>query len=77
MAMLRDRGNVAVVFDTPKGEPLPETWEGFPVLDADADDARFLDPPGHVAGLRFKGPRRLLADAGTFVERTRGRKDRP
>jgi hypothetical protein len=70
---LRDGGNVAVVFDTPHGAPLPEKWHGFPVLDADTDDLRFLDPPGHVAGLRFKQSRNraaAIARAGSFVVRT-------
>ena len=43
--------NVAVVFDG----PLPATWHGFPVLDGDEHDARFLDPAGHVVGLKLKG----------------------
>jgi hypothetical protein len=55
-------GNVAIVFS---GE-LPATWKGFPVLDADETDARFMDPPGTVAGLTFKGNTNP-ADAGAFV----------
>jgi hypothetical protein len=48
--------NVAVVFNTKKGEALPETWKGFPVFDGDDTDARFLDPKGgYVIGLRAKG----------------------
>ena len=62
-------GNVAVVFDC-KAPDFPDSWLGFPVLDGDASDVRFYDPPGHVVGLSFKGSRR--AEAGNFVWRTRG-----
>jgi hypothetical protein len=48
--------NVAVVFDTKKGEALPTSWNGFPVYDGDDTDTRFLDPKGgFVIGLRAKG----------------------
>ena len=48
--------NVAVVFDTKKGEALPASWNGFPVYDGDDTDTRFLDPKGgYVIGLRAKG----------------------
>jgi len=58
--VLRQGGNVAVVFDK-----LPAELWGFPVLDADETDIRFEDPPGHVAGLKFKGNKRDMA--GDFV----------
>lgn len=48
-------GNVAVVFDTKKGQALPLVWNGFPVVDGDLSDLRFLDPKGVVVGLRAKG----------------------
>ena len=37
--------NVAAVF-----EELPETWLGYPVLDGDKTDLRFLDAVNHVVG---------------------------
>jgi hypothetical protein len=52
---LQHRVNVAVVFSTRRGHALPETWNGFPVIDGDLHDCRFLDPKGVVVGLRAKG----------------------
>lgn len=43
-----------VVFDIPRGRPLPETFRGRPVIDADRSDARWLDADGTVRGLRYK-----------------------
>lgn len=50
-SFLKSGGNVAVVF---RGS-LPETWQGFPVIDGDKTDLRFLDRPGAVIGLVEKG----------------------
>lgn len=52
--------NVAVVCS---GEMPAEVW-GYPTLDGDAHDLRFLDAPGHVVALKAKGPARL---ANSFV----------
>ena len=60
--------NLAVVFDTKKGDPLPETWHGLPVIDGDTHDNRFADPLGVVIGLRAKGPAKR--DASGFVVQT-------
>lgn len=57
--------NVAVVFSTKKGKPLPETWNGYSVVDGDAHDLRFLDPKNVVVGLRGKGKAKV--DTGGFV----------
>ena len=46
--------NCAVVFDTKKGQPLPETYLGIKVVDGDLDDLRFNDPKGVIVGLRVK-----------------------
>jgi len=48
-------GNVAVVF----WPHLPNKWWGFPVIDGDRHDARFLDPKGVIVGLRAKGLARV------------------
>jgi len=58
--------NVAAVFSTKKGEPLPATWNGYPVLDGDETDVRFLDAKGgYVVGLRAKG--KAKKDQNNFV----------
>jgi hypothetical protein len=62
--------NVAVVFDTRKGEPLPSKWAGRPVIDGDTHDLRFLDKRARVVGLRAKGPARK--DDSGFVVATGG-----
>lgn len=48
--------NVAVVMRLGRNDPKPETWAGYPVIDGDENDARFLDPKGgHVVALFAKG----------------------
>jgi|TARA_R100000458_G_C8223519_1_gene207192 hypothetical protein len=50
--------NVAVVFDTKKGQPLPSKWKHWDVIDGDLSDNRFLDKQiNHkavIVGLREK-----------------------
>lgn len=48
---LASGGNVAVVF---RGK-LPTTWKGFPVVNGDESDLRFLDGKGVIVGLVEKG----------------------
>lgn len=57
--------NIAVVFNTKKGETLPDTYRNLPVVDADDTDLRFLDVRGSVCGLRAKG--RARKDTSGFV----------
>ena len=52
---LRHGINVAVVFSTRRGQPLPATWQGYRVIDGDLSDTRFRDPQGVIVGLRAKG----------------------
>jgi len=51
--------NVAVVFSTKKGKPLPATYpiggKEWKVIDGDITDLRFTDPKGIIVGLRAKG----------------------
>jgi len=58
--------NVAVVF---VGE-MPSEYLGRPVVDADGDDLRFLDPANVVLGLKAKG--RAKRDTTGFVVRQNG-----
>ena len=53
--------NVAVVFRN----RLPESWNGFRVIDGTKHDLRFLDDKGVVVGLLARGP--AIADASGFV----------
>lgn len=54
-------GTVAVVF----WPFLPRNWWGFPVIDGDRHDARFLDPKGVIVGLRAKGIARVDVEGFT------------
>ena len=57
-------GTVAVVFWPEKPE---DTWQGYPVIDGDYHDARFLDPKGVVVSLIAKGT--APGDESGFVVR--------
>jgi hypothetical protein len=62
--------NVAVVFDTPRGHPLPVSFLGRAVIDGDQDDARYHDEIGVVVGLRAKG--KAVKDTTGFVVSAEG-----
>lgn len=68
LAMLKQGENVAVVFSTKKGKPLPKKWKGYKVVDGDLHDLRFLDPNGVVIGLRAKGRARKDTLNGFVVQ---------
>jgi len=53
--------NVSVVFQG----SLPATWHGYPVINGDISDLRFLDPRGMVVGLTAKGKARKIVNAFT------------
>lgn len=59
--VLKRGGNVAVVFR----KSLPKDWQGFPVINGDENDLRFLDPKGVVVGLVAKG--KAKTDTTGFV----------
>ena len=65
-AMLQSQVNVAIVF----ADKLPLTWQGFEVIDGDADDLRFLDRRGVVVGLKAKGKGKI--DETGFVLQPEG-----
>jgi hypothetical protein len=57
--------SVAVVFSTKRGQPLPTTYLGIPVIDGDLSDDRTRDPKGCIVGLRAKG--RMARDISGMV----------
>lgn len=68
LEILRAGGNVAVVFSTKRGASLPDSWNGFPVIDGDISDLRFTDPRAVVVGLRAKGKARKDTTSGFVVQ---------
>jgi hypothetical protein len=52
LRVLKAGGTVAVVFRRP---PFPRLFWGYPVIDGDANDLRFLDRGPCIVGLRAKG----------------------
>lgn len=63
--VLESGGNVAVVFNTKKGNGLPESYLGYKVIDGDTHDLRFLDDKNVIIGLRAKGDAKK--DTSRFV----------
>lgn len=63
----RKKAPVAIVFEQWRTHALPSEYLGFPVVDADKDDLRFLNPSGVWCGLRAKGKARK--DKTGFVVR--------
>jgi hypothetical protein len=59
--------NIAVAFTGSKKDPLPDTFLGLPVLNADINDLRFLDAKRHVAGLKVKGNRQRKVKKSSFL----------
>ena len=71
MKALEHGVDVAVVFDVKKGSPLPGEWRGYPVIDGDIHDLRFLDKlegeGPFIVGLRAKGKARSKGTDSGFV----------
>jgi len=55
LGIIAGGSNVAMPFDTPRGQDLPTSWHGVPVIDGDKSDERRDDPRGVIVGLRAKG----------------------
>lgn len=55
-------GRLAVV----SSEPRPDTWRGFPTVDGDSSDLRFLDPRGTIVWLTVKGDKRNARRAASL-----------
>ncbi len=62
--------NVAVVVRAKRKERKPTIWGGWPAIDGDENDARFLDAPGHIVLLRAKG--KAVNDTLGFVRDING-----
>lgn len=69
MAALENGIRVAAVFDE-----LPETYLGYPVINGEESDLRFLDPKGVIVGLTPKG--KAKHDKTGFVIRLKGKQER-
>lgn len=62
--MLAQGVNVAIPFHG----TMPQTWHGYPVVDGDDHDLRFLDPQGgYVVGLSPKGLKAKRDERGFVV----------
>lgn len=51
---LNDNVRVAVIFDVKRGKALPETFNGYQVIDGDLNDYRPMDAKNVIVGLRWK-----------------------
>jgi len=54
---LQNNVRVAVIFNVERNKPLPETWNGYRVVDGDKYDYRPLDSKDVIVGLRWKSIR--------------------
>lgn len=70
-AVLANGQNVAVVFDK-----RPKTYWGYPVIDGDETDLRFLDPSPVVVGLTFKGKKSKMESDFVVKTKNPGRRRR-
>lgn len=69
LSILKQGGNVSVVFAVRKDGELPSEWLNFKVIDGDETDVRFMDELNVIVGLRLKGNnfREQLKRGGCFV----------
>jgi hypothetical protein len=68
-AMIEAQINVAMVFHTKKGKPLPSHVGTLPVIDGDLTDLRFLDAKGVIVGLRLKSLRKVSNTNTSFIQK--------
>jgi hypothetical protein len=57
-------GSIAVVFGVTNENQMPKTFFGYPVINGDRYDARFLDPKNCVVGLKYKVGRQDFKKVG-------------
>lgn len=62
---LNNGGSIAVVFGVNDVKDMPETFLGYPVINGDRYDARFLDPKNCVVGLKYKVGKQDFKKVGT------------
>lgn len=71
---LLNRGyNVAVVFGVKSEDDLPKEYLGFPVVNGDESDLRFLDEENVIVGLKYK----LMTGKGTAGQNAIMLRDNP
>lgn len=59
--------NVAVVLNLKPTDEKPAQWGGYPVINGDETDVRFIDKTGHIVALSAKGSARK--DTSGFVRK--------
>ena len=52
--VLRAKKNIAIIFNIPKNQAYPKTWNGFKVINGDRTDFRPYEGDGVVVGLKWK-----------------------
>lgn len=62
---LKNGGSIAVVFGVTDVKDMPKTFMGYPVINGDEYDARFLDPKNCVVGLKYKVGKQDFKKVGT------------
>lgn len=62
---LNNGGSIAVVFGVTDVKDMPKTFMGYPVINGDEYDARFLDPKNCVVGLKYKVGKQDFKKVGT------------
>jgi len=62
LSLLKQKENVAVIFNVKNEKDLPKTWHGFKVLNGDLTDYRPNDLKGCVIGLKWKNIKDKVAN---------------
>jgi len=54
ISVLKNKMNVAIIFNVKNVDQFPAQWNGFPVINGDLTDYRPLDGEGVIVGLKWK-----------------------
>lgn len=65
LGFLEKGGTVSAVYG---GASMPSEWHGYPTVNGDLNDLRFLDPAGHVVCLKAKGSMRKPEASAFWME---------